>query len=383
MTVFKTYLKILQRNIGLIVMYLVIAIVVVNLNAQNAPAPSSYEDIKITLGVIDRDNSELSRNFHAYLKDHAEEMLEVEDEEHAIQDFIYDNYTRGLIIIPAGFEEAALRGEAEVTQKYSVEGVGMIAEMHAARYLTSLNALARSGMGREDIIKQLEKTAETDAEITMLGNAEHKSNRGTIFTLFSAYPVMAAMILIVGTVACVFNAQMIKRRNEVSAMPMWKLNGQLMIGNFAFSVLLIAVLWATAMYVAPDMAFSMTGVMMFATMFALALSFSAMASLITAFVTKREVLSGIQSVIPLGLSFISGTFFDAALLSEGILNIAKLFPTYWYAQSIERIGLYEEYGAAQWGEVLGSIGIILAFGVGYYVLLLIVSNLKRIRNKNN
>ena len=383
MTVFKTYLKILQRNIGLIVMYLVIAIVVVNLNAQNAPAPSSYEDIKITLGVIDRDNSELSRNFHAYLKDHAEEMLEVEDEEHAIQDFIYDNYTRGLIIIPAGFEEAALRGEAEVTQKYSVEGVGMIAEMHAARYLTSLNALARSGMGREDIMKQLEKTAETDAEITMLGNAEHKSNRGTIFTLFSAYPVMAAMILIVGTVACVFNAQMIKRRNEVSAMPMWKLNGQLMIGNFAFSVLLIAILWATAMYVAPDMAFSMTGVMMFATMFALALSFSAMASLITAFVTKREVLSGIQSVIPLGLSFISGTFFDAALLSEGILNIAKLFPTYWYAQSIERIGLYEEYGAAQWGEVLGSIGIILAFGVGYYVLLLIVSNLKRIRNKNN
>ena len=360
MTVFKTYLKILQRNIGLIVMYLVIAIVVVNLNAQNAPAPSSYEDIKITLGVIDRDNSELSRNFHAYLKDHAEEMLEVEDEEHAIQDFIYDNYARGLIIIPAGFEEAALRGEAEVTQKYSVEGVGMIAEMHAARYLTSLNALARSGMGREDIMKQLEKTAETDAEITMLGNAEHKSNRGTIFTLFSAYPVMAAMILIVGTVACVFNAQMIKRRNEVSAMPMWKLNGQLMIGNFAFSVLLIAILWATAMYVAPDMAFSMTGVMMFATMFALALSFSAMASLITAFVTKREVLSGIQSVIPLGLSFISGTFFDAALLSEGILNIAKLFPTYWYAQSIERIGLYEEYGAAQWGEVLGSIGIILA-----------------------
>ena len=383
MTVFKTYLKILQRNIGLIVMYLVIAIVVVNLNAQNAPAPSSYEDIKITLGVIDRDNSELSRNFHAYLKDHAEEMLEVEDEEHAIQDFIYDNYARGLIIIPAGFEEAALRGEAEVTQKYSVEGVGMIAEMHAARYLTSLNALARSGMGREDIMKQLEKTAETDAEITMLGNTEHKSNRGTIFTLFSAYPVMAAMILIVGTVACVFNAQMIKRRNEVSAMPMWKLNGQLMIGNFAFSVLLIAILWATAMYVAPDMAFSMTGVMMFATMFALALSFSAMASLITAFVTKREVLSGIQSVIPLGLSFISGTFFDAALLSEGILNIAKLFPTYWYAQSIERIGLYEEYGAAQWGEVLGSIGIILAFGVGYYVLLLIVSNLKRIRNKNN
>ena len=383
MTVFKAYLKILQRNIGLIIMYLVIAIVVVNLNAQNAPAPSSYEDIKITLGVIDRDNSELSKNFHAYLKDHAEEMLEVEDEEHAIQDFIYDNYARGLIIIPAGFEEAALRGEAEVTQKYSVEGVGMIAEMHAARYLTSLNALARSGMGREDIMKQLEKTAETDAEITMLGNAEHKSNRGTIFTLFSAYPVMAAMILIVGTVACVFNAQMIKRRNEVSAMPMWKLNGQLMIGNFAFSVLLIAVLWATAMYVAPDMAFSMTGVMMFATMFALALSFSAMASLITAFVTKREVLSGIQSVIPLGLSFISGTFFDAALLSEGILNIAKLFPTYWYAQSIERIGLYEEYGAAQWGEVLGSIGIILAFGVGYYVLLLIVSNLKRIRNKNN
>lgn len=383
MTVFKAYLKILLRNIGLIIMYLVIAIVVVNLNTQSAPAPDAYEDIKISLGVIDRDNTEFSRHFHKYLEDHAEEMLEVEDEEHAIQDFIYDNYARGLIIIPAGFEEAALRGEAEVTQKYSIESVGMLAEVSASRYLTSLNALARSGMERQGILEQLDKTAETDAEITMLGNTEHKSNRGTVFALFSAYPVMAAMILIVGTVACVFNAQMIKRRNEVSAMPMWKLNGQLLVGNFAFCVLLVGVFWLTAAFVTPEMALSMEGVMTFATMFALALSFSAMASLITSFVTKREVLSGMQSVIPLGLSFISGVFFDAALLSEGILNASKIFPTYWYAQSIEKIGLYEEYGAAQWGEVLSSIGIILAFGAGYYVLMLIVLNLKRIRNKNN
>ena len=64
MTVFKAYFKILMRNIGLIVMYLVIAIVVVNLNAVNAPAPSSYEDIQITLGVIDRDDTEFSHHFH-------------------------------------------------------------------------------------------------------------------------------------------------------------------------------------------------------------------------------------------------------------------------------------------------------------------------------
>ena len=383
MTVFKAYFKILMRNIGLIVMYLAIAIVIVNLNAVNAPAPSSYEDIKITLGVIDRDNTEFSHHFHEYLKNHAEETLEVEDEEHAIQDFIYDNYARGLIIIPDGFEEAALRGEAEVSQKFSIEGVGMIAEVHAARYLTNLNALARSGMARDDILKQLNDTAETDAEITVLGNTEHKSYTGTIFALFASYPVMAAMILIVGTVACVFNAQMIKRRNEVSAMPMWKLNGQLMIGNFLFAVLMVAVLWLTACFVVPDTALSMAGVMMFTTMLALALSFSALASLITVFVTKREVISGIQTVIPLGLSFISGVFFGTEMLSEGILNIAKFFPTYWYTQSIERIGLYTEYGAVQWSEVLSSIGIVLAFGAGYYVLMLVSVNLKRVRNKNN
>ena len=383
MTVFKAYFKILLRNIGLIVMYLVIAVVVTNLNAVNAPAPSSYEDIEITLGVIDRDNTEYSKHFHNYLSEHAEKLLEVEDEEHAIQDFIYDNYARGLIIIPEGFEEAALRGEATVTQKWTIEGVGMIAEVHATRYLMSMNALARSGMSREDILKQLDETAETDAEITVLGTTEHKSYTGTIYVLFSSYPVMAATILIVGTVACVFNAQMIKRRNDVSAMPMWKLNTQLLIGNFLFCVLMVGLLWATACFVVPDTALSMAGVMMFTTMLALAMSFSAMASLITVFVKKREVLSGMQTVIPLGLSFISGVFFDARMLSDGILNIAKFFPTYYYSQSIERIGLYTEYGAAQWREVLGSILVILAFGAGYYVLMLIAANVKRVRNKNN
>lgn len=383
MTVFKAYLKILLRNIGLIIMYLSIAVMVVNLNTASAPAPSSYEDISVNMAFIDRDNTDFSHKYREYVGSYADEVLEVEDEAHAIQDYIYDDYTRVLIIIPAGFEEAALRGEATVTQKWSVEGVGMIAEVHSTRYLTSMNALARSGMSREGILQQMEKTAETDAEIVMLENIEHKSNRGTVFALFSAYPVMAAMILIVGTVACVFNAQMIKRRNEVSAMPMWKLNGQLLVGNFAFCVLLVGMLWLTAAFVAPEMALSMEGVMTFATMFALALSFSAMASLITSFVTKREVLSGMQSVIPLGLSFISGIFLDASLLTNGILNIAKFFPTYYYAQSIEKIGLYTEFGATQWSEVMGSIGIILAFGVGYYALMLLILNLKRIRNKNN
>ncbi len=383
MTVFKAYLKIMLRNIGLIVMYVAISVLVVYLNTMNAPAPSTYEDIAVNMAFIDRDNTVFSRKFCEYVGSYANDVLEVEDEEHAIQDFIYDDYTRVLIIIPAGFEEAALRGEAEVSQKWSMEGVSMIAEMHETRFLTSMNALARSGMSRDEILKQMEKTSETDAEINMIGNLEEKDNRGgTIFAVFSAYPVMAETILIVGTVACVFNAQTVKRRNEVSAMPMWKLNTQLMIGNLLFCVLLVAILWVACCFIAPNTAMSMTGVMMFVSMLALAMTFSAMASLITSFVKKREVLSGMQTVIPLGLSFISGIFLDSSLLTGGILNVAKFFPTYYYAQSIEKIGAYTEFGATQWGEVLSSIGIVLAFGAGYYVLMLIITNVKRVKNKN-
>lgn len=384
MTVFKAYLKIMLRNLGLIVMYVGISIMVVFLHTANAPAPSTYEDITVNMGFIDRDNTEFSRKFREYVESYADEVLEVEDEEHAIQDFIYDDYTRVLIIIPSGFEEAALRGEAEVSQKWSIEGVGMIAEMHESRYLTSVNALARSGMSRDEILKQMEKTAETDADINMIGNAEQKENRGgTIFATFSAYPVMAATILIVGTVACIFNAQMVKKRNEVSAMPMWKLNTQLMIGNLLFCVLMVALLWIACCTIAPGTALSTAGAMMFSSMLALALSFAALASMFTSFIVKREVLSGIQTVIPLSLSFISGVFLDSSLLTEGILGIAKFFPTYWYVQSVERIGLYTEYGAEQWGEVLGSIGIVLAFGAGYYALMLLITNVKRVKNKNN
>jgi ABC-2 type transport system permease protein len=378
MTVFKAYLKIFLRNIALVALYVGIMILMITLSYSNTPAEDSYVEEKIDVAVIDRDDSDFSHDFRDYMAEH-ENLLEVEDERHAIQDFIFDDYLRVVIIVPEGFEEAALRGEAKVEQKYSIAGIGELSELYAANYLKNLNALARGGISRDEILEQLKKRDEVDTEVSVVNQVETESAMDglEVYVNFSAYPIMASTILVVGTVACVFNAEMIRKRNAISAMPMAKMNIQLALGNVLFCLGFVAILWVVAGIMMPEAAFGPAAGMMLFSMVCLALTFGALAMLITTFVSKREVLSGIQTVIPLGLSFISGVFFPVTMLTDGIVVISKVFPTYWYCQLIERIADYTEYGTEQWRDVLMANLVILAFGIGYYVLSLIAKRLLR------
>ena len=69
MTVFKGYMKILKQNMGLVIMYLAIFFsVALAMQAASGKEESSlYQNTSIDIGIVDEDDSELSRGFTDYL----------------------------------------------------------------------------------------------------------------------------------------------------------------------------------------------------------------------------------------------------------------------------------------------------------------------------
>ena len=86
-----------------------------------------------------------------------------------------------------------------------------------------------------------------------------------------------------------------------------------------------------------------------------------------------NVISGVQNVVALGLSFISGCFVPPEILAPVILNFSKIFPSYWFVSSnydIAKISVFT------WDTILPIIskwGIILAFGVLYFIISRIIT----------
>ena len=69
MTVFKGYLKILKKNLGMLLMYLVIffAIAIALQTAARKEHLGTFEKTRINIAVADRDQSELSQGLIRYL----------------------------------------------------------------------------------------------------------------------------------------------------------------------------------------------------------------------------------------------------------------------------------------------------------------------------
>ena len=100
---------------------------------------------------------------------------------------------------------------------------------------------------------------------------------------------------------------------------------------------------------------------------AAALSMAFLASVIIG--NNRFLYSGLSTVLGLGLSFTSGVFVPLEVLSDPVLNFAKLFPVYYVVKSNQTMD-------SSLASYLPTIGILLLFALFYFVIAMAISRVK-------
>ena len=367
MIVFKNYFNIVKRHLGIIIMFSAISIGVSVINTSYT-STEDYASVDPKIAVINYDDSALSDNFVEYIKERAE-IVEVEDDEKAIQDTLYLNKADSILIIPDNFGTNILIGNnPRLKIKKSTQNVSEYTELLVNRYFKIAENYSKVGMSENEIINNIEKDIQNEIEVKVSSKNQSDMERLAVYYSFENYAFLSIFIFIIGTIMCIFNKETIRKRNNVSKLNPKSISNQLFLGHMTLtlSIWLVFILISVILY--RDLMFTTNGLLLMLNSLCFALTATSLAYLIGCLIKKENVISGIQNVISLGLSFISGCFVPIEWLDKNIINFSKIFPSYWFIRGNYDITKISTFNYENIKPVIQNCGIVLLFGIVYFMI---------------
>lgn len=379
MIVFKNYFNIVKRHLGIIIMFSAISIGVSVINTSYT-STEDYVSVEPKIAVINYDESALSDNFVDYITERAK-IVEVEDNEKAIQDTLYLNKADSILIIPDNFGANLLMGnEPNVKIKKSTQNVSEYTELLVNRYFKIAENYSKVGMTENEIIRNIEKDIQNEIEVKVSSNKQSDMEKLAVYYSFENYAFLSIFTFIIGTIMCIFNKETIKKRNNVSKLNPKSFSNQLFLGHMTLTLSIWAIFILISVIIYKDLMFTVNGLLLILNSLCFAITATSLAYLIGCLIKNENVISGIQNVISLGLSFISGCFVPIEWLDTNIINFSKIFPSYWFIQGNYDITKLSTFNYETIQPVIQNYGIILAFGIIYFTISKVIIAKK---SKNN
>lgn len=367
MIVFKNYFKIVKKHLGLIIMFSAIAIGVSIINTSSRSS-EDFISSKPKLAIINYDESELSNHFVDYISK-LSKKIEIEDDEKIIQDFLYLNKADAVLIIPKSFGYDLIKGnEPTIKIKKSTQNFSEYTELLVNRYFKIAENYSKAGMSESEIISCIEKDTEKEIEVKVADEKQSEMEKLAVYYSFENYAFLSIFIFIIGTIMCIFNKETIKKRNNVSKLNPRSFSNQLFLGHLTLTLTIWAIYIVISVIIYKDLMITMNGLLLVINSLCFAITATCLAYMIGCLIKNLNVISGIQNVISLGLSFISGCFVPSQWLDSNIVNFSKAFPSYWFIQGNYDITKLTSFNYENIKPLIQYCGIVLAFGVAYFVI---------------
>lgn len=372
MIVFKNYFKIVREHIGTIIMFAAISI---GISIANTTYNSTeeYTNVNPTLGIINYDTSELTEYFIEYLDEFAD-LKNIKDDEKEIQDALYNMEVDAVLIISENFGSELLKGNNPTIKiKKSIQSASEYTELLVNRFLKIAESYSKVGMDENEIILNIEKDVQNEIEVKISSEQKSDLEKLAIFYSFENYAFLSIFIFIIGTIMCIFNKEMIRKRNNISKLKPNSFSNQLFLGHIVLTLSIWVIFILASIIIYKDLMFNVNGILLIINSLCFALTATSLAYLIGTFVKNQNVLSGIQNVVGLGLSFISGCFVPIEMLDSSIINFSKIFPSYWFIQTNYDIVKISNFDFETLKPIFQNYIIILLFGITYFIISKIVN----------
>lgn len=379
MTVFKTFLKILNKCKMPIIMYTVILIFFAIFNMQSENNQISFEQEKPDILIINKDEKKgLTKNLIDYIEKNSN-IINIKENEDAINDALFYRDVNYIIYIPENYREDFLNQknpnlEVKSTKDYQAS----LAEMMLERYLKFANIYNQTAESEEELIKFLDSTLEkeTKVELTSKIDTENLGNAGFYYN-FMNYCILAGAIYVICLILSSFKKETVNKRTIISSMNYKKYNRYLLLSNGLFALFTWVFYVILSFFLVGDVMFTSHGMLYILNSFVFNICALTIAFLIGNLLTNKEAINGIINVIALGSSFLCGAFVPMEYLPNQVLNIAHILPSYWYIKTNELIKGIEVCNFENIRPLLLNMGIILCFALLFILITNIISNRKR------
>ena len=391
MTVFKTFLKVLNKCKFSVILNTVILLIFAGVNMTTSDTQMSFEATKPDILIVNQDVSiGITQNLTKYLEKNCE-IIAVKDNEDAINDALFYRDVNYVIYIPQNYRQDVLKGEnPEIQIKSTGDYQASYAEMLLARYVKVQNiyveefakqaddkTLAEEKLEKE-IIEKINQTISKQTEIEMTSKLDTTGlEKATFYYNFANYTLLAGAILVICLILSSFHEEKIRKRTIVSSMKYQKHNRILLLSNGLFALVLWLFYVLISFFVVGNVMFSMQGLIYIVNSFVFTLCALTIAVLVGNIVNNKNAMSGIVNVIALGSSFLCGAFVPVEWLPDTVLKIAHCLPSYWYIQSNELIKTMEEVNLETLKPIMINMGVVLLFSIGFVIVTNLIARKKR------
>ncbi len=368
MTVFKAFLKVVNKYKFTIILYTVILIIFAGVNMQTSDTSTNFVASKPDVLIINNDeNVGITENLVNYLSKTCN-IVDIEENEDAINDALFYREVNYIIYIPENYRQDFLNGlNPEIEIKSTGDYQASLAEMMLSRYIKVANAYV--GYDEEEQIAKINETLsrETEIEITSKLDTENLS-RATFYYNFLNYSILAGLVYVICLILSSFREEKIRKRTIVSSMNYKKHNRQLLLSNGILAIVLWIFYVILSFALIGKVMFTAHGLILIANSFVFSICSLCIAFLIANIVSNKNAINGIVNVVGLGSSFLCGAFVPAEWLPDSVLKVAHILPSYWYIQTNELVKELEVVNMESLKPVFVNMLVVLGFSVIFVVL---------------
>jgi len=379
MTVFKAYLKVLNKNKFAIILYTIILIFFSAFNLETSEENMNFVATKPDILIINKDEEKgLTKNLITYIKNNSN-IIEIDENEAAIRDALFYRDVNYIVYIPKNYREDFLnKKNPEIEIKKTGDYNASLAEMLLDRYLKTASIYLDIYSNEEELIKNLNKTLDTKTEVQIVSKLDTTSlNKATFYFNFLNYSLLAGLIFVICMVLLSFKNINIHKRTVISSMDYKQINKELFISNLIFGFLSWLFYIALGIIIIGKVMFTTHGLIYILNSFVFLVCAISIALLIGNLVSNKNTINGIVNVVALGSSFLCGAFVPMEFLPNFVLKIAHILPSYWYMKTNEMLKSIDKFNLATINSLITNMLILIIFTIIFTLITRVVTSKKR------
>ncbi|HHX00626.1 MAG TPA: ABC transporter permease [Acholeplasmataceae bacterium] len=375
MRVFNLYWKIFRSYLGVIFVYVGIFLLIgIAVTSSNSSVQDSFDETKIKISLNNLDEgSTLSTGLLCYLENYSE-IVELDDED--IKDALYFRRIQVIITIPENFEEEFLAGKSNLIMQEKIESTMTTVALDQAinKYLNYVRVyINQTNYSLDEVLPLVKNVLENEAEAQTTSELSDLLDFSGFYYKTLSYVIISVILTVVGLITISFRKLEVRRRLFTSPYPQRKINLEMILGNFIFTVFLVILLCAVSLVLYKEALLNLNGILLVINTLIFAIAALSMAYFFSLLISREQVLSGFNNVFSLGTSFITGAFVPQALLGSGMLTLAHIFPNYYFVYNVDLITSSTNLSNVILNKVYLYYGIQLLFAGVFIIASILVS----------
>lgn len=364
MTVFKGYLKMTRKNIGIVLMYfgIFLGIAIIMNAAVQKEGKGGFAARKINVAIVDLDQSELSKQLITYLKEKHSITLAKDDKARLSEELYYQKQSVILQILK-GFEENAGKGETGIHLTNSPGSYsGIYLEQQINNFVRNVCTYQAAGYSIREGSQKVMGHKEGKVTLEDLnGNGGEQPAHGGFFQ-FLPYLFLATFGGVLGKILFLFRKREVKNRLMASSVSLKKQNGEMLLAFFAVGVIMYtACIFCLFLIYNHDIVAEKNIVWYLANGFLNMLVALEIAFLVGVLIKSEMQANTVTTPLSLGICFLCGVFVPLEVMGAQVKMIAKFLPVYWYETVNILLMEHENISGAVGRQVLSGMGIQILF----------------------